>query len=791
MKNHAQELFLLTTTLSQLSNKDRIIQLFIESMNDIFHEYSFAWFPERSTEGKIMIEVCTRRKNYGFVSCSTSSRIDPTTTNLINNATQLLAIFLEKTEQENLLLDQKNHLQILVDKQTSELCQINLQLEQTNQKLQRQIDVHLHTLEALRESEAKYRSLIRKVQTAIVLHDGQGQILDSNPLAQKLLGLSEDQLLGKALFDPGWHFLREDGSVMPVAEYPVRLVLSTCQPLRGYVAGISCPDRNDVTWALVNAEPEYDDAGEIAQVIVSFVDITGRKRMEKSLRENESRLAEAQRIAGIGNWEWDVPHNKLWWSDETFHIFEVNPQEFGATFESFINAVYPDDRERVQTSIRQTLQHDSGGWQIDYRISRADGTIRFVHEEAETVFDQDGRPLKRLGTVQDITERKRAEESLRESEKRYKQLLDSVTDYIYTVQVQDNRPIATVHSPGCAAVTGYTPEDYAADPGLWYCMVYEPDRTAVTEQAARLLSGEAVEPLEHRLLHRDGSLRWVRHTCVPRYDLQRRLLAYDGLIADITARKRAEEQIHRLNQELEQRVIDRTAQLEAANKELEAFAYSVSHDLRAPLRHIDGFLELLQQTIEETLDERSRHYMSSIANAARRMGTLIDDLLAFSRMGRNEMSKKSVDLGVLIQDIIREFEPEIQDRTIHWRIADLPTVSGDRTMLRLVLTNLVSNALKFTRGHAPAEIEIDCEAGEKETVVFIRDNGVGFDMAYVDKLFGVFQRLHPADEFEGTGIGLANVRRIITRHGGRTWAEGQVNQGAVFYFSLPQESGCR
>ncbi|MBE2199166.1 MAG: HAMP domain-containing protein [Anaerolinea sp.] len=237
---------------------------------------------------------------------------------------------------------------------------------------------------------------------------------------------------------------------------------------------------------------------------------------------------------------------------------------------------------------------------------------------------------------------------------------------------------------------------------------------------------------------------------------------------------------------LEDRVAGRTAELEAANKELEAFAYSVSHDLRAPLRHIDGYMELLQQSLAGPLDERSRHYMGTISDSAKHMGQLIDNLLAFSRMGRNELSKTPVDLGALVQGIIRELEPEMKDRTVNWHIATLPTVTGDQAMLRLALVNLLSNALKFTRERASANIEVGCQIDEKETIIFIRDNGVGFDMAYADKLFGVFQRLHRADEFEGTGIGLANVRRIIQRHNGRTWAEGAVGQGATFYFSLPQ-----
>ena len=252
---------------------------------------------------------------------------------------------------------------------------------------------------------------------------------------------------------------------------------------------------------------------------------------------------------------------------------------------------------------------------------------------------------------------------------------------------------------------------------------------------------------------------------------------------DITERKRREDDICGLNQQLERR----SSELEGTNKELEAFAYSVSHDLRAPLRHIVGYTELLQKHLSSASDDKGRRYMTTILESAKRMGTLIDDLLAFSRIGRAETRETMVSLNQLVKEVQSEVGQETEGRSMTWKVQALPDLYGDRSMLKLVLLNLVSNAIKFTRTRPSPEIEIgSTDQRSNGVLVFVKDNGVGFDMKYVSKLFGVFQRLHRADEFEGTGIGLATVQRIVHRHGGHIWAEGQVGVGATFYLSLPR-----
>ena len=249
--------------------------------------------------------------------------------------------------------------------------------------------------------------------------------------------------------------------------------------------------------------------------------------------------------------------------------------------------------------------------------------------------------------------------------------------------------------------------------------------------------------------------------------------------------RQSESAFRELNEHLEHRVRDRTSQLDAVNQELEAFSYSVSHDLRAPLRHVNGFVQMLTKRESGRLDDTSKRYLNIVSDSTVKMGTLIDELLAFSRTSRQEIKSTRVSLGSLVDETRKILAPAIGDRNITWIVSVLPDVEGDETLLGLVITNLLSNAVKYTRNQKDPRIEIGIESENgDEATVFIRDNGSGFDMAYADKLFGVFQRLHREAEFEGIGIGLATARRIVDRHGGRIWASGEVEKGATFYFTL-------
>lgn len=379
-----------------------------------------------------------------------------------------------------------------------------------------------------------------------------------------------------------------------------------------------------------------------------------------------------------------------------------------------------------------------------------------------------------------LTERDRFMISLQESEERYRSLVEHAPDAIF---VNFEGRVGLVNEACLNLFGAEKPEEIL---GKSPFELFHPDFHELIRERIRFMEkkGEPSPPTEEKIIRLDGTVVDVEVSASP--------FSWGGtnaihiILRDITDRKIAEAELNKLYAEMEQRVIDRTAQLEAANKELEAFSYSVSHDLRAPLRHMSGFVDLLEKRFSELLPEKGRHYINNIADSTRQMGMLIDDLLAFSRSGRAEIRQEDLDMNIILKDVIDHLKHDTDNRKIEWIIPVLPESYGDQSMLKLVWTNLLTNALKFTRKRKQARIEIGAEEKKEEIVYFVRDNGVGFDMRYANKLFGVFQRLHSTEDFEGTGVGLANVRRIVARHGGQTWAKAKLRKGAAFYFSMPK-----
>lgn len=630
---------------------------------------------------------------------------------------------------------------------------------------------------AQQEAESAYNQInhiLEKMTDAFIALDQNWRVMYQNTQAEQLNGKLRTEVIGKTYWEE-W-----PASVGTNVERQYRQAMAEQVPVHFEHRYYSPPDYD--IWFEIHAYPSEEGLG------IFFRDISDRKLAEEALRESKERLSFALESAELADWDLDLRNQTAHRSlrhDQIFGYESLLPEW---TYEMFLEHVLPEDRALVDAQFRTALSNNNI-WDFECRIRRADRELRWIWARGHIYHNAQGEAVRMLGLIADISKRKLAEEALRQSEERTR------------LAIQVARLGTWAYNPSTNLVEldermreiWGEPDDAVIIPlPIIMERIHPDDRARVTSAVSNALDpgSSGIYEIDYRIVCIDGTERWVSAYGQAQFEgegVSRRSLELIGTALDITDRKLAEIALQQLNEILEQGIKERTAQLEAANQELESFSYSVSHDLRAPFRHIAGFVELLQKRLNSTsLDETSQRYLRTIAQTAKQAGILIDELLTFSRMGRTEMRSTTLNMDQLVREVKRDLVTETIGRTIHWHIAPLPEVQGDPSMLRLVLRNLIGNAIKYTLTRTSAEITIGSINHENEVIFFVQDNGVGFNMQYVHKLFGVFQRLHSDLEFEGTGVGLANVQRIIYRHNGRVWAEGVVDNGATFYFSLPK-----
>ncbi|MHB8798401.1 MAG: PAS domain-containing sensor histidine kinase [Thermoanaerobaculia bacterium] len=556
-------------------------------------------------------------------------------------------------------------------------------------------------------------------------------------------------------------------------------------------------------WVRAIGRPSVE-SGEVVRVTGVLQDIDARKRNEDDLEryrarleelvaertaeveKANARLVEAQAVGHLGSWEWDARGDVVHGSAE-FHRLFGDPPEGISSFRQVMERVHPDDRESVQVVLEETrLRGDGAIYQAAYRVVLPDGRLRFVDGHGVVSVDGEGRLVGMVGTCHDITSVREAEEALRESEERLRRIV-SEAPFPIGLYAEDGEILLV--NKAWRRITGYAPEEIRTI-GEWAARAYgDRKELARADIESSFALADAAREGEFAIRTKSGERRFWDFSSSPvgRLPDGRRLVT--TMAMDVTERRHAEEEVWAYREHLEELVRERTAELEAANREMESFSYSVSHDLRAPLRALDGFSAILAQEYPDQLDDRGRGYLDRIRGAARTMALLVDGLLSLASLNRQELTAAPVDLSALARKVGADLMALEPGRPVRLLVQDGLTAEGDPRLLRVLLENLIGNALKFTSTHREAVIELGCAERDGERVFFVKDDGVGFDMAYASKLFLPFQRLHQASEFPGTGIGLATVHRIVARHGGRIWPESAPDTGATFFFTLGPDEG--
>lgn len=618
--------------------------------------------------------------------------------------------------------------------------------------------------------EEDWENIFQAIGHPAMILDSDFRILAVNQATLKAAGQSEEELLGKHCH-----------TLFHCLDHPPE----RC-PAKSLIEGNQIQTQEMIMEALeriflVSCTPVFSDDGVLEKIIHIATDINNRIEAEEALRESEQRLNLALEGTQAGLWDWYVQTEELIinqrWADMVgYTLEELEP----VTLKSWQQLCHPDDLVQSDRLLKEHFSGKNDFYQIELRMQHKDGHWVWVMDRGRVVeWDQDGNPLRMTGTHVDITDRKEMERELRENRNFLQGVFNSIQDGIsvlntdlsirYTNKVMEKWYAENMPLIGKKCHFCYHNRDMPCDP----CPTLKSLQTEKTE--VEIVPGLSGSPVE-----------WIELYSYPLRDSQTgEITGVIEFVRDITEQFHAEQELSLYRLHLEDLVEERTAQLERSNRDLEMFSYSVSHDLRAPLRHIEGFAHILEEKVDSQ-DQAIQRYFDKIYQASERMKKMIGDLLTYSRLGRRQLNLVDVSLDEIVQEMIAQYRLDLDDRVVEWKIGPLGMVEADPDMLKIVFDNLIANAIKFTRPRDVAVIEIGAEQKDASLEIYVKDNGVGFDMAYAQKLFGVFQRLHNEDEFPGTGIGLANVKRIIQNHGGKVHAKGEVDHGAIFLITLPR-----
>jgi PAS domain S-box-containing protein len=618
--------------------------------------------------------------------------------------------------------------------------------------------------EAFQKSEERFHHTIDNMLEGFQIIGFDYRYLYVNNAVAKHGRKKKEELLGRTMMDvyPGIESTEMFG------------ILTLCMNKRTSEQMINefiYPD-GSVAWFELSIQPTEEG------VFILSYDITERKQTEEALRKNEISLDNAQALAHMGNWELNPLTGINFWSKEMFHLFGFDINKGVPALSEFLQKIHPEDRDSILETHKYVME-SGRPMNIEYRINTDGEAVRYFESTVHSIKNVRGDFIHLAGTVSDITERKHTEDILRESEERYRFLFER-NPASMLIYEQDTLHLLAINE-AFQKNYGYSSEEALA---MLLPDLYPVEEKKPIVELTKNIHGHAYAGEWHHV-KKDGS---VISIIAISHDLEYMgKRARIAVVTDITERKKVEDEIQKLNQTLEDRVAERTAQLIAINKELESFSYSISHDLRAPLRAIYGFSQILARRHRISLNDEGKEYMDYIVEASIRMEQLINDLLKYSRLGRKSLSLQPISLDAVIRDIFTDFKQKIGEIGASFTVDKaLPVILGDESLLRQIFTNLIENAINYRRTDVQLEIRVESEPVDEGYILKISDNGIGIPKEHWEKIFNIFQRLHSEDKYPGTGIGLATVKKAVSILGGKIWLESVIGSGSTFIINFPE-----